>query len=90
MVTHRPPLVSISVAALGGKLKDTGNNIKATKQFTVNLISELWVENANVCAVDAPPDVNEWLLSGLTKEPSVRTLLIRDRRYLMLEHTRSW
>ncbi|THH29679.1 hypothetical protein EUX98_g4491 [Antrodiella citrinella] len=72
MVTHNPPLISISVSTSKSALKDTAHNIKATKEFTVSIISEPWVDNANVCAVDAPSDVNEWLISGLTKEPSLR------------------
>ena len=39
----------------------------------MNIISEPWVNNANICAIDAPPEVDEWLVSGLTKEPSVRS-----------------
>ena len=75
MVTHSPPLVSISIAASGKNLKDTAHNIKATKQFVVSIISEPFVENANVCSLDAPPEINEWVISGLTKEPSVRTYI---------------
>jgi len=75
MVTSSPPLISVSVSSLGkslGKsLKDTAHNIKTTKEFTVSIISEPWVDNANVCSVDAPSDVSEWLISGLTKEDSV-------------------
>ncbi|KAJ7474541.1 hypothetical protein B0H11DRAFT_2174167 [Mycena galericulata] len=43
----------------------------ATKGFTVNIISEPWTAQANSCAIDAPPGVSEWALSGLTREPSV-------------------
>ncbi|KZT64891.1 hypothetical protein DAEQUDRAFT_677775 [Daedalea quercina L-15889] len=73
MVTGNPPLVSIGVLhnpSTGG-LKDTAANILATKGFTVNLISEPFVHNANACSIDAPPDVSEWDLSGLTRAPSV-------------------
>ena len=34
--------------------------------FTVNIISEPFAEAANCTSVDAPSDVDEWLLSGLT------------------------
>ncbi|KAI0737254.1 hypothetical protein C8Q80DRAFT_1115495 [Daedaleopsis nitida] len=72
MVTHNPPLVSISVSvAPSGSHKDTAANIKATKEFTVNIISEPFVENANITCIDAPAGISEWPLSGLTKEPSV-------------------
>ena len=56
-------------------LKDTPANIKATKQFVVNPISEPFIENANATSIDAPAGVSEWELSGLTKAPSVRALL---------------
>ena len=75
MVTHQPPIVAISVRISddGSRLKDTAHNIRSLKEFTVNIISEPWVNNANMCAIDAPPEVDEWLVSGLTKEPSVRS-----------------
>ena len=76
MVTGNPPVVSIGILhnpkAPNG-LKDTAANILATKGFTVNLISEPFVHNANACSVDAPADVSEWDLSGLTRAPSVGT-----------------
>jgi flavin reductase (DIM6/NTAB) family NADH-FMN oxidoreductase RutF len=72
MVTHNPPVISVSVVNMGpGKPKDTARNIIATKGFTVNIISEPFVENANVCSVEAPEGLSEWPLSGLTKEPSI-------------------
>ncbi|KAH9846455.1 hypothetical protein C2E23DRAFT_949336 [Lenzites betulinus] len=72
-VTHNPPIISVSCSARPqGGLKDTASNIKATKGFTVNIISEPFVENANVGCIDAPPDFDEWPLTGLTKAPSVR------------------
>jgi hypothetical protein len=42
-----------------------------TKGFTVNIISEPFVEAANWTSVDAPAEVDEWIGSGLTREPSV-------------------
>lgn len=56
------------------RVKDTLNNIKSGRGFTVNIISVPWIEQANVCAIDAPEDVGEWPVSGLTKEPSVRLI----------------
>ena len=51
---------------------DTTRNIKATKQFTVNIISEPFVELANFASVNAPPGHSEWPGSGLTMASSVR------------------
>ena len=62
--------MSISSLSDGG-LKDTADNIKKTKQFTVNIISEPFLENANVTSIDSPREVSEWGISGLTKAPSV-------------------
>ncbi|KAH9925854.1 uncharacterized protein BXZ73DRAFT_49698 [Epithele typhae] len=73
MVTHNPPVISISVASnptTKTGLKDTAANIKATKGFVVNIISETFVENANFSCIDAPTEVSEWPLTGLTKVPS--------------------
>ncbi|RDB18610.1 hypothetical protein Hypma_014724 [Hypsizygus marmoreus] len=72
-VSAFPPVLSISCTRSVDltRIKDTLRNIKTTKGFTVNIISEPWIAHANVCSIDAPEDIGEWLLSGLTKEPSV-------------------
>lgn len=71
-------MVAISVSNLsttkGYSPKDTSRNILSNKQFTVNIISEAWINNANVCAIDTPPNVSEWPISGLTKAASVGNL----------------
>ncbi|EJD03429.1 uncharacterized protein FOMMEDRAFT_146973 [Fomitiporia mediterranea MF3/22] len=70
LVAHNPPLVSVSFTLPANRPKDTRENIKATKEFTVNIISEPFVEAANSASVEAPADVDEWIVSGLTQEPS--------------------
>lgn len=70
-VTHNPPLLSVSFSLSPKKQKDTRENILATKEFVVNIISEPFVEAANSASVEAPADVDEWIWSGLTKEPSL-------------------
>ncbi|KAK1222840.1 hypothetical protein PQX77_014262 [Marasmius sp. AFHP31] len=69
-VSAHPPTISISVNTSASE-KDTSRNIKATKGFTVNIISEAWVQQANAACMNCPRDVSEWEISGLTKEPSV-------------------
>ena len=72
-VSNDPPLISIACAHLaGGTAKDTVRNIKAGTGFTVNIISEPWIEQSNVCSTDVPFELSEWPISGLTKAPSVR------------------
>lgn len=38
--------------------------------FTVNIISEPFVDAANYTSIDVPTQVDEWKLSGLTPVPS--------------------
>ncbi|KAF9244929.1 hypothetical protein BU15DRAFT_41526, partial [Melanogaster broomeanus] len=64
MVAHNPPLLSVSFSLPPSRPKDSRENILTTKEFTVSIISEPFVEAANVTSVEA--DVNEWELSGLT------------------------
>ncbi|KAK7693435.1 hypothetical protein QCA50_003003 [Cerrena zonata] len=71
MIHSNPPLVSVTISTGAGKDKDTSANIQETKEFTVNIISVPFVDNANACSIDAPHDVSEWPISGLTKAPSV-------------------
>jgi flavin reductase (DIM6/NTAB) family NADH-FMN oxidoreductase RutF len=54
-----------------GKPKDSGANIRDTKQFVVNLVSEETAEAMNVTAIDFEGGVNEMTHAGLTALPSV-------------------
>lgn len=73
---HRPPLLMVHFSTSKpfkdgeGKHKDTLNNIKSTKEFVVNMISEPFAEASNHAAIDCPADVSEWDLTGLTPVPS--------------------
>jgi flavin reductase (DIM6/NTAB) family NADH-FMN oxidoreductase RutF len=70
-VTSSPPLVSFACSHNSGAAKDTVRNVRAGTGFTVNIISEPWIEQSNICSTDAPFEVNEWPISGLTKTPSI-------------------
>ena len=54
------------------KPKDSLTNILSTREFTVNIISEPFVEAANITSVEAPARINEWILGGLEMMDSVR------------------
>jgi flavin reductase (DIM6/NTAB) family NADH-FMN oxidoreductase RutF len=71
VVAYHPPIISVSFRLSPRLPKNTRDNILATKQFVVNLISEPFAEAANETSVEAPADVSEWDISGLTQEPSV-------------------
>jgi flavin reductase (DIM6/NTAB) family NADH-FMN oxidoreductase RutF len=46
--------------------KDTLENIRATGEFVVNVVSEEIAEQMNKTSADVPPEVDEFVLSGLT------------------------
>ena len=54
----------------GRRFKDTATNIRETGQFVVNLVPERLAERMNVTTVNAPPEVSEMALAGLTPAPS--------------------
>jgi len=49
---------------------DTANNIRETGEFCTSIISDTWIEAANYTSIDAPANVDEWKLSGLTPRAS--------------------
>jgi len=51
--------------------KDTLRNIEDNGEFVVNVVSESIADAANATAAEVPPDVDEFLLSGLTPLASV-------------------
>ncbi len=69
-------MLSISFSLSSRRKKDTRENVLATKEFTVNMISQAFVEAATITSVEAS-EVDEWVLSGLTMEPSVSLFLAR-------------
>jgi flavin reductase (DIM6/NTAB) family NADH-FMN oxidoreductase RutF len=50
--------------------KDTLRNVEETGEFVVNVVSDAIAAAANASAADVPPDVDEFVLSGLTPQPS--------------------
>lgn len=68
-----PPVLALTVLPTAdGRMKDTGRNVLATREFVVNLVSEDLAEAMNVTCIDAPPGVDELQLAGLTSVPSVK------------------
>src|SRR5262249_10331500 len=67
---HDPPTVVLGILPGNGRLKDTATNILERGEFVVNLVSEANAEAMNMTCIDAPPDVDELALAGLTAAPS--------------------
>ena len=66
--SSNPPVVCFCAAVRAGPrpYKDTLRNIEATSEFVVNIVSEEFAEQMNLCSADVPPEVDEFELSGLT------------------------
>ncbi len=66
--SSNPPVVCFCAAVRTGPrpYKDTLYNIEATGEFVVNIVSEEFAEQMNLCSADVPPEVDEFELSGLT------------------------
>jgi len=67
-----PPVVGIGIGSHEpGRPKDTRRNIRETKEFVVNLVSEDMAEAMNVTAIEFEPEVNEIAEAELETIPSV-------------------
>jgi flavin reductase (DIM6/NTAB) family NADH-FMN oxidoreductase RutF len=75
-VGSNPPMVLFCPALReaastdAGERKDTLQNVEETGEFVINVVSEAIAAAANAASADVPPDVDEFLLSGLTPIPS--------------------
>jgi flavin reductase (DIM6/NTAB) family NADH-FMN oxidoreductase RutF len=71
-ISANPPVICFSPMVRGsdGQRKDTLQNIEATREFVVNVVSEEFATQMNMCSPEFPPDVDEFAISGLTPIPS--------------------
>jgi len=66
-ISANPPVICFSPMIRGdGSRKDTLRNIEAVKEFVVNVVSEEFATQMNICSAEFPPDVDEFEMSGLT------------------------
>ena len=67
-----PPVVAFSPARKGrdSKLKDTYHNLLDTKECVIQMVPYSIVEQMSVSSGEYPPNVDEFVKSGLTKIPS--------------------
>lgn len=67
-ISANPPVICFSPMIRGsdGRRKDTLHNIEETKEFVVNIVSEDFANQMNVCSAEFPPEVDEFAASGLT------------------------
>jgi flavin reductase (DIM6/NTAB) family NADH-FMN oxidoreductase RutF len=86
-ISANPPVICFSpmIRSSDGNRKDTLNNIEATREFALNIVSEDFVSKMNLCAPEYPPDVNEFDMSGLTPIASdlIRPARVKESRIQM-------
>lgn len=70
VVGEDPPHIMFSTVRTGNKNKDTLNNVLATKEFVVNLVTEDLVEQMNLTSNNVSSDIDEFELANLTPIPS--------------------
>lgn len=68
VVSANPPVVAFvpMVPGAGSRTKDTLRNVREVPEFVVNIVSEEIAEAMNLCSGDYPPEVSEFVVSGLT------------------------
>ena len=68
-----------------GQEKDTLKNIKATKEFVANIVSEEIAEQMNQCSAEYPYGVDEFKETGLTPEKAkiVKAPLVKEAKINM-------
>jgi flavin reductase (DIM6/NTAB) family NADH-FMN oxidoreductase RutF len=71
-ISANPPVICFCpmIRLSDGLRKDTLRNIEATKEFVVNVVSEEFAEQMNICSTEFPPEVDEFEKSRLTPIPS--------------------
>jgi flavin reductase (DIM6/NTAB) family NADH-FMN oxidoreductase RutF len=58
--------ISFGAAAEPDFRKDTLRNVEETGEFVVNIVSEAIAAGANAASAEVPPEVDEFVLAGLT------------------------
>lgn len=68
VVCANPPHVLFCpmIRSTDGSSKDTLNNVRATGEFVVNIVTEATVEAMNITATELPASTNEFEAAGLT------------------------
>lgn len=78
-ITAKPPTIGFAPALKGGigNKKDTLANIESSGEFVVNVVTEDIAEQMNDTAMDFPPEIDEFEISGLT---AVKSNIIKPPR----------
>ncbi len=70
LVSHYPPMISISVGEREGRAKDTAANIEATKGYVIHTVVDGWEDAMNKSSASFLPEEDEFAEIGLETVPS--------------------
>jgi flavin reductase (DIM6/NTAB) family NADH-FMN oxidoreductase RutF len=71
LMGENPPLVVLGIGRRSdGSAKDTFRNIRRSREFVINIVTEESAEFMNQCATDFPAGISEVSAIGLKTEPS--------------------
>lgn len=70
VVEHDPPMFIVGFSSRPGREKDTLRNLRESRECVINTVSEDMIEAVNATSIDAPYEVSEWDVSGLTEAPT--------------------
>lgn len=70
VINHDPPLFILSFAGGFDKAKDTLRNLVSSRECTINIVSEHYLEAMNATAINSPFGTSEWAVSGLHPAPA--------------------
>lgn len=75
-----PPHVMFSTGRGNNTNKDSLNNVLATKQFVVNMVTEDLVEQMNITAQSVPSHIDEFELAGVTpiKSKKIKPMRVKE------------
>ncbi len=72
-MSGQPPIICFGIGGRApGDAKDTGNIIRRTGDFVVNLVDQARAEAMNITAIEFGPEVDEFKEAGLTELASAK------------------
>src|SRR3954453_9921625 len=64
-ISANPPVICFSPMVRGNQShKDTLRNVEETREFVVNIVSEDFAAQMNICSAEFPPEIDEFIESG--------------------------
>lgn len=82
-VSRDPPLYSISFD--GEEPNDSLRNLLETEELCISIVSDWFLEAANFTSVNTPPQISEWVMSGLhpLKSSTVKPAHVAESAFSM-------